>query len=83
MSDFSSASTAALLSFVAEANEYCQGISDGAAQQYAVEYSRMLQNRSTGAEAQLPRIPVGLFEPNRNLIRSTLERMWNKYFSEK
>jgi hypothetical protein len=80
---FSAASSAALLAFVAEASEYCKGISDRVAQQYAMEYSRMLQNRSRGAETQLPRIPAGLFEPNRNLIRSTLERMWNKYFSEK
>ena len=72
--------TAALLGFNGEAVVYCQGISDIVAQEYAVEYSRMLQNRAKGIEAQPPRIPAGLFEPNRNLIRSTLERMWKKHF---
>ena len=73
----------ALLGFNGEAVVYCKGISDIVAQEYAIEYTRMLQNRAKGAEAQLPRIPTGLFEPNRNLIRSTLERMWKKYFPEK
>jgi hypothetical protein len=72
--------SAALLGFNGEAVVYCQGISDIVAQEYAMEYARMLQNRARGVEAQLPRIPAGLFEPNRNLIRSTLERMWKKHF---
>jgi hypothetical protein len=40
----------------------------------------MLQNRAKGIDFSLPRIPHGLFEPNRNLIRSTLDRMSEKYF---
>jgi hypothetical protein len=36
-----------------------------------------------GGEVKLPRIQAGLFEPNRNLIRSTLQRMWEKRFKEK
>ena len=48
-----------------------EGISDVVAQEYAMGYTRMLQNRALGIEAQLPRIPSGLFESNRNLIRST------------
>ena len=75
--------TAALLGFNGEAVVYCKGISDIVAQGYAMEYARMLQNRAKGVEAQLPRIPAGLFEPNRNLIRSTLEGMWVKYFPKK
>src|SRR5215831_19499476 len=75
--------SAALLGFNGEAVVYCTGISDIVAKEYAIEYTRMLQNRAKGVEAQLPRIPSGLFEPNRNLIRSTLERMWEKYFPEK
>jgi hypothetical protein len=74
--------SAALLGFNGEAVIYCQGISDVVAQEYAMEYARMLQNRAKGVETQLPRIPAGLFEPNRNLIRSTLERMWEKHFPE-
>jgi len=80
---FNSEFTAALLGFNGEAVVYCKGISDIVAQEYAMEYTRMLQNRAKGVEARLPRIPAGLFEPNRNLIRSTLERMWEKYFLEK
>ena len=70
---------AALLN--AEAIPYCQGISEMIAQEYARNYARMLQNRAKGQEFSLPRIPSGLFEPNRNLIRATLERMCEKYFS--
>jgi hypothetical protein len=73
--------SAALLGFNGEAVGYCRGISDIVAREYATEYARMLQNRAKGIEGQLPRIPAGLFEPNRNLIRSTLDRMWQKYFS--
>jgi hypothetical protein len=75
--------SAALLGFDGEAAVYCKGISDFVAQAYAMEYARMLQNRAKGLETPLPRIPTGLFEPNRNLIRSTLERMCKKYFPEK
>ena len=72
--------TAALLGFNGEAVVYCQGISDIVAHEYAVEYTRMLQNRAKGIEAPLPRVPTGLFEPNRKLIVSTLERMWERHF---
>ena len=72
--------SAALLAFNGEAVVYCRGISDVVAQEYAMEYARMLQSRAKGIDAPLPRIPAGLFEPNRNLIRSTLERMWEKHF---
>ena len=67
------------LEFNREAVVYCKGISDSAAQEYAMEYARMLQNRAKGIEQdQAPRNPTGLFEPNRNLIRLTLDRMWRK-----
>jgi hypothetical protein len=71
---------AAEFGFNEEAFVYCRGISDMATQEYARNYARMLLNRAQGVEFSLPRIPQGLFEPNRNLIRSTLERMSNKYF---
>ncbi|HEY2381562.1 MAG TPA: hypothetical protein VGK48_10340 [Terriglobia bacterium] len=70
----------ALLGFNGEAVPYCQGISDMIAQQYARDYARMLANRARGLEFVLPRIPHGLFEPSRNLIRATLDRMSAKYF---
>ena len=75
--------SAALLGFNAEAVPYCQGISDRVARGYAMEYARMLQNRAKGFEDVPPRTPFGLFEPNRNLIQSTLDRMCKKYFSGK
>ena len=79
---FNAELSAALLAFNGEAVVYCRAISDVVAQEYAMEYARMLQNRAKGIETQHPRTPAGLFEPNRNLIRLTLERMWEKYFPE-
>ena len=73
----------ALLGFNAEAILYCQGISETIAHDYATDYARMLQNRARGMEVTFPRFPAGLFEPNRNLIRATLERMCEKYFPSK
>src|SRR5687768_7204258 len=79
-SQFDAEFSEALLAFNGEAVLYCRGISDILAHEYAMDYTRMLQNRAKGLEVSLPRIPHGLFEPNRNLIRSTLERMCEKYF---
>jgi hypothetical protein len=73
----------AILAFNGEAVAYCQGISDTVAQEYARNYARMLANRAKGMEFVVPRFPYGLFEANRNLIRSTLERMSDKYFPAK
>ena len=70
----------ALLAFNGEAVMYCRGISDTVAQEYAMSYARMLTNRAKGLEFTLPRIPIGLFGPNRNLIQITLDRMSQKYF---
>ena len=78
--EFNADLTAAVLGFNEEAVVYWRGISDTVAQEYAMNYSKMLLNRAQGLEFALPRIPQGLFEPNRNLIRSTLERMFSKHF---
>ena len=72
---------AALVGFSQDALAYCLNITDMVSQEYARNYARMLQNRAEGIEFSLPRVPHGMFEPNRNLIRSTLERMSEKYFS--
>ena len=80
---FNAEFSSALLAFNGEAAGYCGGISDTVAREYATEYARMLQNRAKGIDAELPRIPSGLFEPNRNLIRSTLDRMLGKHFPGK
>ena len=82
-SQFDAELSVALLEFNGEAVLYCQGISDTVAQEYAVDYARMLENRAKGLEFAPPRIPHGLFEPNRNLIRSILNRMSEKYFPSK
>jgi hypothetical protein len=73
----------AILAFNGEALLYCQGISDTVAQEYARNYARMLLNRAKGVEFSVPRVPYGLFGPNRNLIQSTLERMSEKHFHAK
>jgi hypothetical protein len=83
ISQFDADFSNALLEFNREAVIYCHGISDTVAREYAIEYSRMLQNRAKRIEAPLPRIPPGLFEPNRNLIRAILERMGEKHFQSK
>jgi hypothetical protein len=75
--------SAALLTFNGEAALYCEGISDPVAQNYAISYARMLQDRAKGVEIAQTRFPVGLFEPNRNLIKSTLDRMSERLFLSK
>jgi hypothetical protein len=80
---FDAGFTAALLNFNNEAVLYCQGISETIAHEYAMEYTRMLQSRAKGIEVPYPRFPYGLFEPSRNLIRSTLERISEKHFPSK
>jgi hypothetical protein len=82
-SQFDTGFSNALLEFNREAVLYCRGISEVVAHDYAMDYARMLKNRARGAEVSFPRDPVGLFEPNRNLIRSTLDRMCEKYFPSK
>ena len=82
-SQFNAEFSTALLEFNREAVVYCQGISDTVAHEYAMDYARMLQNRAKGIEVSLPRIPYGLFEPNRKLIRATLEKIREKYFPSK
>ena len=71
----------ALLGFNGEAVLYCKGITDGVAQEYALGYARMIEDREKGLTPELPRMPRGLFEPNRKLISATLERMCKKHFS--
>jgi hypothetical protein len=73
---------AALLGFNEEAVLYCQGISDEAAHEYAMDYARMLRSRAKGLEFEKgPRFSLHLFEPNRNLIKGVLDKMYRKYFA--
>jgi hypothetical protein len=81
--EFSAQLSDAILGFNGEATLYCQGISDLVAQEYARNYARMLANRAKGLEFAIPRVPYGLFEANRNLIKSTLDRISDKYFRTK
>ncbi len=79
-SQFNAEFSAALLAFNEEASVYCQGISDPVAREYAIDYARMLLNRAKGVKADQPRFSVGLLVFDRNLIRSTLEKIDRKFF---
>jgi hypothetical protein len=50
ISQFDADFSNALLEFNREAVIYCHGISDTVAREYAIEYSRMLQNRAKRIE---------------------------------
>jgi len=76
-----SAELAALLGFNEEAVLYCRGISDADAHEYAMDYARMLRSRAKGLEFERPHFSTHLFEPNRNLIKATLDKMYRKYFA--
>jgi hypothetical protein len=80
---FDAGSSDAILAFNAEAVPYCSGISEAIAQEYAMNYTRMLLNRAKGNEWALPRLPYGLFEPTRKLIQSHLDRLSEKHLSPK
>jgi hypothetical protein len=79
---FNAAASAALLDFNRVAVLYCQGISNGDAQEYAMEYARVLRSRANGGEPTDAPLSPHLFEPDRNLIKSTLDRMYHKYFAD-
>src|SRR5688572_10415293 len=71
---------AALIGFGEESVSYCNGINDNLAREYAVEYTKMIEQRLRGLESQPPKVRHGLFAPSRRLICSTLEGMHDKYF---
>ena len=73
---------AGLLGFNQEAVLYCQGIPDADANEYAMDYARMLRSRAKGIELdERTRFSANLFEPNRRLIKATLDKMYRKYFA--
>jgi hypothetical protein len=72
--------SSALLAFNSESFLYCKGISDTVTQEYAVAYAKMLLNRMQGLEPEYPRTPPRVFEPNLKLIRSFLDRVFDKHF---
>ena len=78
---FSAELSAALLGFNEEAVLYCRGISDADAHEYAMDYARMLRSRAKGVEVERTRSSAHLFEPDRHLIESALERMYRRYFA--
>ena len=71
----------ALLGFNEEAVLFCQDISDADAHGYAMDYARMLRSRAKGLEFERSRFSAHLFEPNRNLAKATLDKMYRKYFA--
>jgi hypothetical protein len=72
---------AALLGFNQEAVPYCQGISDADAHEYAMDYARKLRSRAKGLEFGRTNFSAHLFEPSRNLIKATLDKLYRKYFA--
>jgi len=79
---FDAAATSALLDFNGEAVPYCQGISDADAHEYAMDYARMLRSRAKGLQLEdRTRFSAHRFDPNRNLIRATLDKMYRKHFA--
>lgn len=80
-SEFEPGKETALHAFNGEAADYYRGISDKVAAEYARHYARMVGSRALGLEFSLPRIPHGLREPDRNLIRSALDTIARKHFS--
>jgi len=77
---FNAEIAAALLAFNEEAVLYCRDISNADAHEYAMDYARMLRGRAKGVEVERPRFSAHLFEPDRNLIKGALEKIYSKYF---
>ena len=74
---------AALLGFNEEVVLYCRSVSDADAHEYAKDYVRMLRSRVKGQEFERrTRFSTHLFEPNRILIKTTLDKMYRKYFAD-
>ena len=65
--------------FTGEATQYCNAISDEAAHLYAQRYLAAHEQRALNREFVKPRNP-GVFEPNRKLIRATLDDLYRKHF---
>ena len=78
---FNAEVAAALLGFNEEAVLYCRGISDADAHEYAMGYARMLRSRAKDVEFERTRFSGHLFEADRHLIESVLEKMYCKYFA--
>jgi len=71
---------AALLGFNEEAVLYCGDISDADAHEYAMDYARMLRARAKGSEPEQTRFPAYLLGPQRDLVKTALDRMYRKHF---
>ena len=78
---FSAEVGVALLAFNQEAVLYCRSIVDDDAHEFAMDYARMLRSRAKGLEFERTKFSAHLFEPNRNLIKATLDRMYRRYFA--
>jgi hypothetical protein len=46
-----------------------------------MDYARMLRSRAKGLEFERTNFSAHLLEPNRNLIKATLDRMYRRYFA--
>jgi hypothetical protein len=71
----------ALLGFNREAVLYCQGIFDAHAQEYAMDYARLLRRRAQGLDCERTQLLKHSCEPNRHFIEATLHKIYSKYFA--
>ena len=71
---------AALFGFNEEAVLYCQDISDADAHHYAMDYARVLRNRAKGSAPEQARFPAYMLGPRQNLVKTTMDKMYRKYF---
>ncbi len=77
---FSAEFGAALLRFNEEAAFYCGDISDPDAHEYAMDYAGILRCRAKGLGPEPTRFPAYLLGPQRNLVKTALDKMYRKYF---
>ena len=71
---------AASFRFNEEVVLYCKDISDADAYAYAMDYARMLLNRAKGSAPEQTRFPAYMLGPQQNLVKTTLDKMYRKYF---
>jgi hypothetical protein len=77
---FSRAPNAELRNFNTEAARFCNQICGNRAQEYALDYAKMLRCRAVGRPLAQPENPPEVAEVVREVIASKLERLFEKYF---
>jgi hypothetical protein len=78
---FSADFHAALLHFTEETVNYCGSILEAEAQDYAMNYSRMLRNRAKGLRGERVSVPTHFPNADRKVIEGELEKTYRKWFA--